>query len=234
MSPPAHAGEPRCQCHPRRRPGTHASSVDPRRTQCHPRRRPGTHVQCHLRRTQCHPRRRPGTHVQCHLRRTQCHPRRRPGTHVQCHLRRTQCHPRRRPETHVQCHPRRTQCHPRRAEDPRPVSSPAQAGDPRLASSIGHGSTPSRGPALDALSDLAGQRLETSGDGSDSQPTADQPTVSSTVFPDAGSEGFQLLSTGSTSLAKSRIDVSAFASGMPPKRNELESSKSPSRARRAS
>jgi hypothetical protein len=123
---------------------------------------------------------------------------------------------------------------PAQAEDPRPVSSPAQAGDPRLASSIGHGSTPSRGPALDALSDLAGQRLETSGDGSDSQPTADQPTVSSTVFPDAGSEGFQLLSTGSTSLAKSRIDVSAFASGMPPKRNELESSKSPSRARRAS
>jgi hypothetical protein len=42
--------------------------------------------------------------------------------------------------------------------------------------------------------------------------------------PAATFAGVQVFRTGMTSLANSRIEASAFASGMPPKRNELFSS----------
>jgi hypothetical protein len=50
----------------------------------------------------------------------------------------------------------------------------------------------------------------------------------------ATARGPHPFSTGSTSFANSRIEASAFASGIPPNRNELFSSKSPSSSRRAS
>jgi hypothetical protein len=56
-------------------------------------------------------------------------------------------------------------------------------------------------------------------------------TAAGAVSTAAGPHPF---STGSTSLANSRIEASAFASGIPPNRNELFSSKSPSSSRRAS
>ena len=46
--------------------------------------------------------------------------------------------------------------------------------------------------------------------------------------------GCHPFSTGSTSFANSRIEASAFANGIPPNRNELFNSKSPSSSRRAS
>ena len=58
--------------------------------------------------------------------------------------------------------------------------------------------------------------------------------LSYTATAGAAAACFQDFRTGSTSFANRRMEASAFAYGMPPKRNDVERSKSPRTARRSS